>query len=143
MRSIGIVTLAFSVLIAERAVAESITACGQTVQYNITAPAPDVPADIRAFSGVWVGDWSKQLCGVLIVESIDKDGTAQTKYVFGTNPGWGIARPGVTPWTGKITNGVLRLPPNRNGIGVDYTMKSPSSLAGLYNGRTTGAFAKR
>ena len=94
MRPSGVASLAFSLLIAEKAVAESIAACGQTVQYDIVAPAPELRADMRAFSGVWVGDWANQLCGVLIVESVEKDGTVQTKYVNGTNPGWGIRRPG-------------------------------------------------
>jgi hypothetical protein len=143
MRSIGTVALALSMFVAGRAAAESMSACEQTIQYTVAAPAADVPANIAAFSGVWVGDWSKQLCGVLIVESIAKDGTVNAKYVWGSNPGWGIAKPGFSQWTGKITNGALKLPPNRAGIYVDYTMKSPSDLAGVYNGRTPGTFTKR
>lgn len=143
MKSIGFATAALSVLFAEAAIAESLTKCEQTVQYNITAPKPDVPADVRAFSGVWIGDWSNQLCGVLIVEAIQSDGTAQTKYVWGSNPGWGIAKPGVSAWTGKIANGVLKLPPNSRGVFVDYTMKGPASLAGVYRGQTQGTFTKQ
>lgn len=144
MRSVGIVVLALSGMIAQRAAAETMAMCGQTIEYNIVAPAPDVPADIRAYSGIWKGDWANQLCGVLIVESIQKDGIVQTKYVYGTNPGWGIAKPGFNPWTGTIANGVLKLPPTRTGgNSVEYKMRSPTKLDGLFNSRTTGTFVKQ
>jgi hypothetical protein len=129
-------------LTAITASAQSITECQQTVTYNIAAPAADVPANFRAFSGVWVGSWSNQLCSVLIVENIAKDGTVQTKYAWGSNAMWGLAA-GVTAWPGKIVNGVLTLrQPTRS---AEFRAVNPNELAGTFtqNRQDTGSFKRR
>lgn len=131
-------------LAAGAASAQAISACQQSVQYNLAPPAADVPAEFRAFSGVWSGSWGNQLCSVLIVEDVAKDGTVQTKYVNGTNPAWNINRPGVRAWSGKVINGVLVL--RGNNVSAEYKLANASELAGTYTGagpQTTGRFKKQ
>jgi len=40
---------------------------------NIVPPAPDVPPEIAAFSGVWEGKWKGSLDSILVVEKIDNN----------------------------------------------------------------------
>jgi hypothetical protein len=61
------------------------TLCGVPVAYTIKPPAADVPADLSAFSGIWVGTWNYGMCAALVVESIQADGTATVIYVNGAH----------------------------------------------------------
>jgi hypothetical protein len=115
----------------QTAYAESITACEQTVNYTVIPPATDVAEPAHAFSGVWIGNWGGgQLCHVLIVEDVKKDGSVSAKYVYGTNPGWGLRQPGVRQWTGKISGNTLML--RGNNLSVDYVMSGDGTLAATY-----------
>ena len=144
MREIRSIIVALSVFLPGSAFAESIAMCGQTVEYTMAAPEPDVPADMRAFSGVWVGGWeTNKLCSVLVVEAVEKDGAVKATYIWGTYPGWNIFKPGFLKWSGAISSGALKLPPNARGDYVAYKMKNPQTLDGLFNGRTQGTFTKR
>jgi hypothetical protein len=57
----------------------------------IAPPAPDLRADLAAFSGKWVGKWSGRLDAILIVEHIDTD-KANVIYAWGDAPQWGIEK---------------------------------------------------
>jgi hypothetical protein len=141
---VGLAALSTIVMISKDAGAETITACEQTIQYNLIAPQPDVPDAVRAFSGVWTGSWGSQLCHVLIVEEVAKDGAVIAKYAFGTNPGWGIRQPGVRQWSGKISGNTLML--RGNNLSVDYKLVDAGTLSGSYssqNGQSAGNFKKR
>jgi hypothetical protein len=140
----GLAALAGISMIFNHASAETIAACEQTIQYNVIAPQADVPDAARAFSGVWTGTWGNQLCHVLVVEEIAKDGTVAAKYAYGTNPGWGIRQAGVRQWSGKISGNTLML--RGNNLSVDYKLVNAGTLAGTYSsatGQSAGDFKKR
>jgi hypothetical protein len=42
--------------------------------YSTQEPAADVPANVRAFAGAWVGAWDTSLCSALIVEDVQVNG---------------------------------------------------------------------
>jgi hypothetical protein len=139
----GTAALLGSVLAVE-ATAQSITACGQTIKYTLVAPQADVPETVRTFSGVWSGSWGNQLCHVLVVENVSKDGTVSAKYAYGTNPGWNIREPGVRQMSGKISGNTLVL--QGNNLSIDYKAAAPGTLSGTYRsagGNSAGTFKKQ
>ena len=126
-----------------RAQTRSMTICEQTVIYNVAPPAADVPPEVRAFSGAWIGSWNNQLCSVLIIEDIERDGTARAKYVFGSNPDWYIYSPGTFALRGKITGKVASFR-SRDAV-IEYRFSGPDELAGTYISRrapTTASFKR-
>jgi hypothetical protein len=137
--------------------AETLKACELEIEYKISDPAPDLPPNLRAFSGVWVGKWKSfpfthgaenPYCAGLIVERVDRDGTAQTIYFRGSswNTSMGIHRPSKGAWTGKISGNVLNLPRDPKWVAreyVDFELKSPSQLEGTFRGIQTGYFSKQ
>lgn len=63
----------------------SITLCGRSVDYAID---PNNSEPIKALLGVWTGaTWTARICGALVVEGRDSDGTVRIKYVYGPLPG--------------------------------------------------------
>jgi len=55
-------------------------------EFEIDVPAPDVPAPLRRFVGVWVdetGSARKARSSLLIVTRVEKDGSAFGYYVYG------------------------------------------------------------
>ncbi|MBN9088767.1 MAG: hypothetical protein J0J01_17825 [Reyranella sp.] len=140
----GAATLSVATLLGPTANAQSIAACEQTIQYNLIAPQADVPEALRAFSGVWTGVWNRQLCHVLIVEQVSKEGAVTAKYVYGSNPSSNI-RPGFRQLSGKINGNTLML--RRDDVSMDYKLVDPATLAGTYsragNGQVTGTFKKQ
>ena len=131
---------------ATGAPAQILTACQQIVPYNLKVPGPDVPAEFRAYSGVWVGTWRTELCGALVVLSVEKDGSVQTRYAFGVSPYWGVRVPGNFSWRGRIENGSLKLPPNPKDV-AEFRLLSPTQLEGQYHnpasGWSRGVFVKQ
>jgi len=101
--------------------AKTATICGQKVDYTVQPPGPDVPAALRAFSGIWVGDagsvvevYDGRFCVGLIVEQVNPDGTVAAKYVWGDKVKLHLGlnydiKPGVVDWPGKIAGGALVL----------------------------------
>ena len=67
---------------------------------NIIAPSPDLPKDIAAFSGKWVGTWDFGLDQVWVIEKID-DKEAQILSAWGGHVRTGI-KPGYARITGKV-----------------------------------------
>ena len=85
----------------------SAVLCGRSVDYTIArAGAFDMA---RPFLGVWTGgSWSPRICGSLIVERVQSDGTAQITYVYGPNgPGanfpWDAQRQPATIENGQLS----------------------------------------
>src|SRR5262245_25628681 len=117
MKCVLVAGLTAGVLVAAATTASAKTAtiCGQKLDYTVQQPAADVPAPLRAFSGVWVGDagtvvevYDGSFCVGLVVESVRSDGTVTAKYVWGNrvkiyqgNVNFDIT-PGVVDWTGRI-----------------------------------------
>jgi len=59
----------------------------QPASINIVSPDPSLPAELKALSGKWVGQWTSGICAypwdcVLYVENIGKD-TAQVVHSWG------------------------------------------------------------
>lgn len=59
------------------------TLCGIQVAYTIQPPAYNVPPDVAAFSGTWVGKWDYGMCAAMIVESVQPSGLATVIYING------------------------------------------------------------
>ena len=96
---------------------------------TIASPAPDVPADIAAFSGAWGGDaWDGTIPNVLVVERVSADGSATVVYAQGDTPSWQIQR----AWyrlSGKIVDGHLTITLPDGGV-VDYRRSQNDELLG-------------
>ena len=137
------------------ATAETLRACQLEIEYKIIHPAPDLSPNLRAFSGVWLGHWksfpfthgaNNPFCAGLIVEHIDRDGTAQTIYFRGPNSAVNMTRPSKGPWVGKISGSVLKLPRDPMWVAreyIDFQLKSPTELEGTFRGIQTGYFARQ
>jgi hypothetical protein len=121
----------------------TVSVCEQSVIYNVVPPANDVPAELRLFSGIWVGSWNNQLCSALIVEDLEKDGTVRGKYVFGSNPAWYINSPGTLALPGKISHRIATF--RTNDAVIEYRLAAPDELAGTYTARrapNSGSFRR-
>jgi hypothetical protein len=137
--------------------AETLKACELEIEYRISDPAPDLPPNLRAFSGIWLGQWKSfpfthgadnPYCAGLIVERVDRDGTAKTIYFRGSswNTSGGLKRPSKGPWMGKISGNVLNLPRDPKWVAreyIDFQLKSPSRLEGTFRGIQTGYFTRQ
>lgn len=94
--------------------------CNQSVGFAL-APRARVPARYRRFLGVWSdAAWGPDSCAALIVQDIDRAGTAKILYVYGplgpSEPGPG----GVLRGTGVIRNGILRF---QNSDGTQFAFR--------------------
>jgi hypothetical protein len=56
---------------------------------KIIPPSPDLPKEIAAFSGKWVGEWNIGLSSILIIEEINEK-EAKVIYSVGDYPRMGI-----------------------------------------------------
>jgi len=85
---------------------------------SIVAPAPDVPGDFAAFSGVWIGSWkvagAPPLDGNLTVRTISATGRVTTSYAVG-DAARGQFKAHSTPSSVDITGNTLTLDPFKNG----------------------------
>ena len=110
----------------------------------IEQPAPNVPAEYAAFSGIWEGSWGSDLDGKLAVQTISGDGNVTGIYAWGDHAR-GRFSAGNGEFAGKIRNGVLRLNTFSNGANVYYRLRDDDALDGTYTLRgvdTKGVFAK-
>lgn len=101
--------------------ADTATICGQKVDYLLEPLAPATPQDLRAFSGVWIGEAGSKIevydgtfCIGFIVTSVKADGSVAAKYVWGDKLKLFVGstidiKPGVVDWPGVISGGALRL----------------------------------
>lgn len=77
-----------------------------TASTQIVSPAPDVPAKLAAFSGVWRGYWGGALPSLLIVERVSPSGDADGIYLWGADPRGRFAG-GSDKFRAKIAGGML------------------------------------
>ncbi|MGH7036718.1 MAG: hypothetical protein ACREFK_08215 [Stellaceae bacterium] len=102
--------------------------CGQSVTVTL-APRTQVPRAYRRFLGVWSdAAWGPDACAALVVESINRTGTAKILYVYGPlDPS--VPRPGgVLRGTGIIRGGQLRF---QNSDGTQFAFRPEiADLAG-------------
>jgi len=128
--------------------AEPTTICGQTVNYVVTPPASDVSPELRALSGIWVGDSATgsvgecKFCIGFVIESIRSDATASAKYVWGdkikcfANGANFLIKPGVNPWEGKMTGGVLHFVSADGQYSFDLRVTNPNEMRGIFSAPT-------
>jgi hypothetical protein len=118
--------------------AESKRICSQSVEYRIMPPANDVAPEFARFSGIWEGatqySTRESRCYALIIESVAANGAVRTKYVYYRSPDGNIinTKPsfGSGPWSGKITDGTLRLQsPDAN---LELRLVAPQRLEGTH-----------
>ncbi len=121
--------------------ARTAMVCGKLVEFAI-----EQRSTITGLLGVWTGNWSNagRLCGGLIVERIDPDGTADIIYIYApSRPGSGLQ------WkqqhqAATIANGVLSFHDDQ-GSTFKFFLSNPGSLDASFisrTGRLTGMFAK-
>lgn len=121
-------TLLVGALSHSSAMAETVKVCDQTVAYTISPPGSDVPANMRGFSGVWIGNLDLMCYGV-IVESIKPDGEVQLISISGRWSGSGGAfsvPAGNNKRQGRIEGNKLSFQgPTAQ---VEYVLRSPTEL---------------
>lgn len=94
--------------------------CGQSVGVALTPPA-QVPRAYRRFLGVWSdAAWGPNACAALVVESIDRTGTAKILYIYGPLDASGPRPGGVLRGTGIIRGGALRF---QNSDGTQFAFR--------------------
>jgi hypothetical protein len=83
----------------------SLIGCASTAPLpatlNIVPPAPDVPLEIAAFSGVWEGKWWGYHESILVVEKIDRN-KADVIYSLGLAQGF---NPRYSYHTAQVSSG--------------------------------------
>jgi hypothetical protein len=139
--------LAFAVVMGALALsgvegrADTTRLCSQKVDYSIAAPDAAVPAELRAFSGIWTGNVTfspdATMCVALVVEKIHANGNVDTKFVWltGSDTGIGnIASLGSVSWSGKIEGDALRLVGSQRGNTYTYEFrpKGKNELGGYF-----------
>lgn len=105
--------------------------CGVPIAYNVYPPAAEVPQNIRAFSGVWIGKWDYGMCSALIVESVRADGGATLIYVNGSMGGEYSIKAGAVRFVGKIDGN--KLTNGQKGYFTEYVMVGANELKGAYS----------
>jgi hypothetical protein len=82
-------------------ISSSTVICGRPISYVIDATGATQP--YRSFLGVWTGAaWNSRICGGLIVQSVDNDGSARIIYVYGPLPGAQF------PWKQQSPSALIR-----------------------------------
>lgn len=108
--------------------AASTTLCGRSVDYAIDLNNADL---IRSLLGVWTGAaWNSRVCGALVVEGRENDGTIRIKYVYGPLPGsrfpWRLMR-----GTGTFRNGQLSFQDDEGGSFI-FQLSGQNALHGHF-----------
>lgn len=100
--------------------ADARTFCGQSVGFALAARAR-VPRAYRRFLGVWSdAAWGPDSCAALVVEDIDRAGTAKILYVYGPLDSDAPGPGGVLRGTGIVRGGVLRF---QNSDGTQFAFR--------------------
>jgi hypothetical protein len=102
--------------------------CEQSVRF-VLAPRAHVPPAYRRFLGVWSdAAWGPSSCAALIVQDIDRAGTAKILYVYGPLDANARGPGGVLRGTGIIRGGALRF---QNSDGTQFAFRPEiADLAG-------------
>ena len=74
----------------------------------VVPPSAAVPESQQRFSGAWVGRWGSTLKHILIVESVQPDGSARVIYGWGDSTGLSITR-GYSRFGGNVSGDTLTI----------------------------------
>ncbi len=106
--------------------------CDQSVTYRSAEPAT-VPEPYRRFLGAWTdAAWDANTCAALIIENIDRGGTASIIYAYGPLGSSARVTGGTLHGTGIIRDGELRF---QNSDGTQFTFRP--GIADLIGRMTT------
>lgn len=122
--------------------ADTLEACGLTLEYKVEPPGPDVPAAMRDFSGVWVGAFDYGMCIGMVVESIRPNGTVRVLRFNGSYINSISSVSGRVE--GKIEGNTLGTINNR--FQVAYVVRSPTEISVTANSNQysqTGKLTRR
>lgn len=121
---------------------KALSACDQTINYQLTVPSSDVPAGMRRFWGVWVGAWDSNLCNVLVVQKVFSSGTAQVLYAWGNHV---QLKAGSRGLTGTIEGTTLRVVEPNGYWWAEYSLSDATRLSARFHGQgvTLGTVQKR
>ncbi len=81
---------------------------GVPLPAGISVPAVEKAAGNKRFLGLWSGRWGNSLNHLLLVQSVDEDGTAKVIYSVGANP-WRKTKGAWIETTGKISGDTMRV----------------------------------
>lgn len=95
---------------------------------RVVPPSAAVPASQQRFLGAWVGRWRDAVKHILIVESVQPDGSANVIYAYGVYPGLSI-RPGFRRLGAKIRGDALTI---EDSFTATYKLTSANSATASY-----------
>jgi len=100
---------------------------------KVVPPSAAVAESQQRFSGAWVGRWRDAVKHILIVESVQADGSASVIYAYGTYPGLSV-RPGFRRLGAKISGDVLTI---EDSFTATYKLTSATSATASYQRGTS------
>jgi acetyl esterase/lipase len=95
---------------------------------RVVPPSAAVPASQQRFLGAWVGRWRDAVKHILIVESVQPDGSANVIYAYGVYPGLSI-RSGFRRLRAKISGDALTI---EDSFTATYKLTSANSATASY-----------
>lgn len=98
---------------------------------NIIPPSSDLPKEIGAFSGKWVGEWNNGISSILIIEEINEK-EAKVIYSVGDHPRWNI-KAHYKRYTAKVSSTAKARIEfiSAEGAAYIFEMKDPNNLEGV------------
>jgi dienelactone hydrolase len=94
----------------------------------VVPPSAAVPESQQRFLGAWVGRWGGALKHILIVESVQPDGSASVIYGWGDSPGMSIMR-GFSRLGAKLSGDTLTI---ESSFTATYKLTSATSATASY-----------
>ncbi len=108
---------------------------------KIVSPNPDLPPEVKFFSGKWFEVWDGILQDVLVIEQINAP-NATAIYAYGSAPSWNINNPSYARVQGEIKPKILKLTLRRTAATVTCRLQPDGTLDATYETRTGISRAK-
>lgn len=131
--------------------AASAKYCGQTLNYNPTIPASNVPKAFSTFSGIWKGrtiiNTESSNCIAFAVEKVESSGRVAVQQAWGVDDSsgsWAVnaKNTGATKnaWIGQISNGTLVLAADTVNYQLSIDPANPNKMVGEVHDPIYGTF---
>jgi len=95
---------------------------------RVVSPYAAMPESHQQFLGAWVGRWSGAVSHILIVESVQPDGSARVIYAYGVYPGLSFT-PGFRRLGAKVNGDTLTI---EDSFTATYRLTSATSATASY-----------
>ncbi|MEA2907417.1 MAG: hypothetical protein QOI12_4804 [Alphaproteobacteria bacterium] len=95
---------------------------------KVAPPSAAMPESQQRFLGAWVGRWGGALKHILMVESVQPDGSASVIYAWGDSPGLNITR-GFSRLGANLSGDTLTI---ASSFTATYKLTSPTSATASY-----------